>query len=160
MNVDKLTTITALKDFLEGNQAIAFSVPGDKAQRYQFIQKTLVKFQYMTCSKGDKGIIICFLMKITDYSRQQLTRLISQYKKTGYIKWNPCRTQGFSRQYTDKDIRLLAKTDEQHDTPCGHAVKKLCERAYHIFEEIEYRNLANISVSHLYNLRASTGYQR
>ncbi|MBL4864825.1 MAG: transposase family protein [Pseudomonadales bacterium] len=160
MNVDKLTTIKSLEDFLQGNQAIAFSVLGNKSERYRFIQKILVRFQYMTCVKNDKGIIIRFLIKITGYSRQQLTRLISQYKKTGRIKWEPCRSHGFSRQYKEKDIRLLAKTDEQHDTPCGHAIKKICERAYHIFDELEYQNLATISVSHLYNLRASTGYQR
>ncbi len=99
-------------------------------------------------------------MKVTGYSRQPLTRLIGQYKKTGAIKWNPCRTQGFACKYTAKDIRLLAKTDEPHDTPGGHAVKKICERAYHIFGETEYERLAAISVSHVYNLRASTGYQR
>ncbi len=160
MNVDKLATVESLEDFLQGNQAVAFSVLGDKSERYRFVQKILVKFRYITCSKNDKGILTRFLMKVTGYSRQQLTRLIAQYKKTGCIEWKPCRSQGFARKFTDKDIRLLAKTDEQHDMPCGHAVKKLCERAYHIFEETEYQNLATISVSHLYNLRASTGYLR
>ncbi len=160
MNVDKLTTVESLEDFLQGNQAIAFSVLGDKSERYRFVQKILVKFRYITCLKNDKGIITRFLMKVTGFSRQQLARLIAQYKKTGRIEWKPCRSHGFSRKFSEKDIRLLAKTDEQHDTPCGHAVKKLCERAYLIFGETEYQNLATISVSHLYNLRASTGYQR
>jgi hypothetical protein len=39
-------------------------------------------------------------------------------------------------------------------------IKKLCERAYHQFEQDQYQNLANISVSHLYNLRRSKTYQR
>ena len=114
----------------------------------------------MACLKSDKGIIIHFLSKITGYSRQQVTRLIAQYKKTGCIKWEPCRNQGFFRKYTEKDIRLLAKADEHHDTPCRHAVKKLCERAYHLFNEVEYQKNATISVSHLYNLRTSISYQR
>ena len=50
--------------------------------------------------------------------------------------------------------------DQRHDTPCGQAVKKLCERAHQIYDETEYENLANISVAHLYNLRASSGYQK
>jgi len=53
--------------------------------------------------------------------------------------------------------------NERHETPCGHAVKKLCERAHGIFDESKYKNLSNISVSHLYNLRETqekvTGYQ-
>ena len=50
--------------------------------------------------------------------------------------------------------------DERHDTPCGHAVKKLCERAYHVFEDPRYECIAELSVSHLYNLRVSAGYLR
>jgi len=159
MNVDNLITTEALEHFLQGNQAIAFSVLGGKSERYQFVQKILVKFRYTTCTKNDKGIVTRFLMKVSGYSRQQITRLIKQYTTSGHIEWSPCRTHGFSSKYTQKDILLLAKTDEQHDTPCGHSVKKLCERAYHVFGEIEQR-LSAISISHLYNLRASTRYQR
>lgn len=50
--------------------------------------------------------------------------------------------------------------DERHDTPCGQAVKKLCERASGIYGETQYALLAEISVSHLYNLRKSTTYKR
>jgi len=50
--------------------------------------------------------------------------------------------------------------DERHDTPCGQAIKKLCQRAHQIYGENEYQNIANISVSHWYNLRASTGYKK
>ncbi len=49
---------------------------------------------------------------------------------------------------------------ERHDTPCGHAIKKLCERAYQVFGQSDYETLVGISVSHLYNLRQSKAYQR
>ena len=159
MNIDNLTTVEALDDFLQGNQAVAFSVLGDKTQRYQFTQKTLVKFTYLTCSKRDKGLITRFLMKMTGYSRQQVTRLIKKHKRTGRIEWRPCGDNGFSKRYTNEDVRLLALMDERHETPCGQAIKKLCERAYQLFGENEYQNLSQISVSHLYNLRASKGYK-
>ncbi len=159
MKIDNLNTIDALDKFLQGNQTVAFSVLGNKSERYQFIRKFLVKLSYSSCSKQDKGIIRHFLMKVTGYSRPQIARLIGQHKATGKIEWKPCRSNGFSKKYTDKDIRLLAKTDKQHETPCGHAVKKLCERAYEVYGENEYQNLAEISVSHLYNLRGSKPYQ-
>ena len=160
MNIENLATIESLDNFLKGNQIIAFRVLGNKLERYQFIRKTLIKFSYITCAKKDKSVVKRFLTKLTGYSRPQLTRLIGQYTRSGYIKWQPCRSNGFTCQYTAKDIRLLAKMDERHDTPCGQAIKKLCERAYQIYDETEYRSLANISVSHLYNLRASTGYKK
>ena len=50
--------------------------------------------------------------------------------------------------------------DERHDTPSGPAVKKLCERALLVFGQTEYERLAQISVSHLYNLRKSVPYTR
>jgi len=160
MNIENLTTIEAVENFLEGNQAVAYSVLGDKAQHYQFIHKTLVKFSYMTCSKKHKGIIRHYLIKLTGYSRQQLTRLIGQYKRSGQIKWQPCRSNGFACRYTSKDIELLAQMDERHNTPCGQAVKKLMERAYQIYGETDYQNLSKISVAHLYNLRHSSGYKK
>jgi hypothetical protein len=138
MNIENLNTIEALDEFPLGSQPIAFSVLGNKAQRYDFIRKTLVKFHYSTLSKKDKGTVIRYLQKMTDYSRQQITRLISQYVRTGKIDWVPCRHNGFTKKYTDNDIFLLTKTDELHDTPCGSAVKKLCERAHDVFDDKAY----------------------
>jgi transposase InsO family protein len=160
MKIENLDTIEALEAFLLGNQLVAFSVLGNKTERYSFIRKTLVKFDYITLPRKDKGIVIRYLIKMTEYSRQQLTRLIKQYAKTGKINWTPCRSNGFTKKYTDNDIVLLAKTDELHDTPCGHAVKRLCERAHDVFDDKAYRRLTEISVSHLYNLRDSRRYKR
>ncbi len=50
--------------------------------------------------------------------------------------------------------------DKRRDTPCGPAVKKLCERACEVFGQMEYAALASISVSHLYNRRKSMPYTR
>jgi transposase len=160
MNIENLTTIIDLEHFIQGNQAVAFTVLGDKHERYQFIQKTLIKFRYLTLSKADKGVVTGYLRKVTGYSRQQLTRLIKQYKETGRIKWQPCRSNGFSTTYDKKDIKLLAEMDQRHDDICGHAIKKLIERAHTQFDQTEYKTLVSISVSHLYNLRHSQGYQK
>ena len=160
MSTKSLKTIEELGAFLQGNQPVAFVVLGKKIERYNLIRKTLIKFRYMSLSKKDKGTVIQYLLKMTGYSRQQLTRLIHQYTKTGKICWTPCRSNGFTRKYTDKDIALLAKTDALHNTPCGHAIKKLCERAHNLFTEKAYERLSELSVSHLYNLRASEHYQR
>ncbi len=73
MNIENLATIEALEDFIQGNQAVAFTVLGDKHERYQFIQKTLIKFRYFTLSKPDKGVLNRYIRKVTGYSRQQIT---------------------------------------------------------------------------------------
>lgn len=161
MNLHKLKNTDELQQFLEGSQAVAFSLPTDKDARYRFIQDALKQFHYRALKKSQKGIVIRFLIQVTHYSRQQLTRLIQQYQRTGTIQPKaPAKSQGFKRRYTEEDITLLAKMDERYETPSGAVIKKLCERAYSVFSQEEYKNIANISVSHLYNIRASECYQK
>ena len=160
MKLEDLTSIDQLTDFLSGTQAVVFSVISDKDACYRWIQGELVKFRYRQLSRHGKGVVIRYLMKISGYSRQQLTRLIAQYRKNGRLQRRQRTVSGFKQKYTQQDIRLLAAMDERHDTPCGPAVKKLCERACEVFGQTEYAALASISVSHLYNLRKSTTYTR
>jgi transposase InsO family protein len=160
MNINDLTTIEQLEQFLTGTQSIAFLVASNKKDIYRDIQRTLVRFRYPTLNKGSKGVVVRFLIKITGYSRQQITRLIKQYCVTGKIERQQRIYQGFERLYTAEDIRLLASLDERHNTLSGPATKKLCERAYAIFKQTQYQRLAGISVAHLYNLRKSKPYLR
>ena len=133
MKLEDLTTIDQLEDFLSGTQAVAFSVISDKDACYRWVQGDLVKFRYLKRSRQGKGLVIRYLMKISGYSRQQLTRLIAQYRKTSRLQRRQRTVSGFTQKYTEQDIRLLAAMDERHDTPCGPAVKKLCERACEVF---------------------------
>lgn len=160
MKLEDLKTIGQLTEFLSGTQAVAFSIISDKDDCYRWIQGVLYKFRYQSLGKPARGILIRYLIKISGYSRQQITRLIAQYRKTGKLKRRQRTVAGFTRKYTPTDIRLLAAMDKRHNTPCGPAVKKLCERAVEVFGQREYATLATISVSHLYNLRKSTTYMR
>jgi hypothetical protein len=69
-------------------------------------------------------------------------------------------TAAFARKYTAEDIALLVEMDRVHEDVCGPAVAHLLHRAYHLFGDARYERLADLSVSHLYNLRKSTGYQQ
>jgi len=162
MKLEDLKTIEQLQDFLSGTQSVAFSIASDKDICYQWIQGELAKFSYLSLPRADKGVVIRYLnlIKVSGYSRQQLTRLINKYRRTGKLQRCQRTVSGFQKKYTEKDIRLLAAMDERHDTPCGAALKKLCERAQEVHGEAEYSRLASISVSHLYNLRKSTTYTR
>jgi len=160
MKLEELTTIEQLSQFLDGTQAVIFKISTGKEERYQWIQYELIRFQYPLINKVGKGIVIRYLIKVTGYSRQQITRLIKQYRTTGYIKHHHVTASGFQGKYTDKDIRLIAHMDERHDTPCGQAIKKLCERAFRVFGDAQYERLSTISISHLYNLRKSKTYSR
>jgi hypothetical protein len=66
----------------------------------------------------------------------------------------------FKKKYTYQDIQLLANTAELHDHPNGAALKKILERMANEYGKEEYRNIANISVSHIYNLKKKVSYSR
>jgi hypothetical protein len=53
----------------------------------------------------------------------------------------------------------LAEIDALHDTLSGPATRELLRRAWQVFGDPRYQRLAAISVSHLYNLRASPRYR-
>ena len=76
MSLEQLTTITAVKQFLAGTQAVAFGVLTTKKERYSWIQKTLVKHRYITLGKADKGVMTRYLVKVTGYSLAQIKPLI------------------------------------------------------------------------------------
>jgi len=160
MKLDNLKTTEQMELFLSGSQAIAFAVASNKDERYEFVESVLKRFGYVRLKRRDKGIVIQFLMKVSGYSRQQLTRMIQRYSEEGALKRYQKTVNGLEQFYTDVDIRLLAELDQRHDTPNGFMIKKLCERAYHCFDDIAYERLSHISVSHIYNLRKSLGYKK
>jgi hypothetical protein len=160
MTLNDLTTIEHLKGFLEGTQTCVYTVLSDKDEQYRWIQKTLVQMRYLTLKKRERGVVIRFLMKVSGYSRQQVTRLIKQYTEHGRIVRRQRTARGFSRRYTTTDILLLGMLDELHESPSGSVIKKLCERAYWQFGDSRFERLSSISISHLYNLRASSTYRQ
>jgi len=160
MSLEQLTTIAAIERFLSGTQEVAISLATRKQERYRWIQKILAQHEYLLLGRAHKGVITRYLMKVTGYSHAQVKRLIKQYVRSGSVRLKLACRNGFSRAYTESDIRLLASMDETHGQPSGAVLKKLCERAYKKFGQSKYQRLAGISVSHLYNLRASKTYQR
>ena len=65
----------------------------------------------------------------------------------------------FARKYTLADIVLLVEMDKANEDVCGPAIAHLLQRAYRTYGDPRYERLATLSVSHLYNLRKSAGYQ-
>jgi hypothetical protein len=64
----------------------------------------------------------------------------------------------FARRYTAEDIRLLASVDAAHEDLSGPGVRRILQRESAVFGKPEFRNLADISASHIYNLRDSKTY--
>ena len=158
MEEAKLQTLDQIKAFLDGTSEVVFRVP--KEGRNPFIERVLKRFGYAPHGRADKGVLLRYIVRMTGLSRQQVTRLVRQYRKDGKLSKKPCAPKrGFTYRYTASDVILLAEMDVLHSTLSGPATKKLMERAYQVFGDPRYERLAGISVSHLYNLRGSKQYQ-
>lgn len=159
MNDHALKQVIAISRFLEGTDQVSLTV-ATAQECYDCIAHTLKRTGYFRLSKRDKTVIMTYLRKLTGYSRQHLVRLINQYRQAGCIKQKAYKRNKFVRRYTQEDILLLVKMDECHETLSGGTTKKLCERAYYVFNQKQYVRLAHISISHIYNLRKSDFYVR
>ena len=87
----------------------------------------LVKFSYYKLSRKDKHVIRAYIRRVTGYKSAQITRLIRQYRRSGYVKVTAYKSHRFAQKYTHADIRLLAETDKLHELN-GFATKKILER--------------------------------
>ena len=100
-----------------------------------------------------------YIERMTNLSRQQVTRLVRQYRKDGKLsKRQAAPKHGFTGRFTATDVALLAEMDVLHSTLSGPATKKLMERVLLVFGDTRFERLAGISVSHLYNLRSGQQY--
>src|SRR5438105_5197295 len=103
--------------------------------------------------KKERGFIRAFLSRVTRLSPAHLTRLIRQYRRAGTLPSQSKTRRCFPTTYTPEDVALVAETDRLHQRLSGPATRCLFERAWKQFGDIKFERLAQISVSHLYNLR-------
>jgi hypothetical protein len=157
MNDEQLQTVEQVKGFLEGSQKVEFRGINTR-EKYDCIEEVLKRFRYSKLHKEGKGLIKSYLLKVTGYSRAQLTRLIRLYQQSGRVQPSQYRRHRFPQKYSGEDVVLLAKTDELHGWLSGPATKKILERENEVYGHYEYASIAAISVAQIYNLRRSQRY--
>ena len=164
MNETRLCTIEQIEQFLSASAQIEFSAHGDDSERYEHISRVLKRFDYPRRSKRERGVLLRYLQLTSGYSRAQITCLITQWH-TNRLAVVPLTKRyrapaaPFARKYTSGDIERLVEMDKANEDVCGPAIAHLLQRAYRVYGDARYERLAGISVSHLYNLRKSTGYR-
>jgi hypothetical protein len=147
----------AVEQFLAGVAPVDFrSVK--REEKYAWIEQTLVRLQYHHRRRKEKAVIREFVVKMTGYSDIQAKRLIGQYLGHKTVRLSTKRKHKFKTIYTADDVALLAKVDDAHLRLAGPATKRILEREFSVFGKTEFERLANISVSHLYNLRGRRQY--
>jgi len=109
-------------------------------------------------------VVLAYLQRTSGYSRAQIKRLVARWHENRLAvvpltKRYRAPAAPVARKYTANDIDLLVQMDRANEDVCGPAIAHLFKRAYHTYGDKRYERLAELSVSHLYNLRKSSGYQ-
>ena len=166
MDETKLRTIAQLQEFLDATPEVSFSGAAGEAdtQRYAHISRVLRRFDYPQRSKRERGVVLAYLRHTSGYSRPQITRLVARWEGNRLAavplsKRYRAPAAPFPRKYTQTDVQLLVEMDRANEDVCGPAVVHLLRRAWRVYGDARYERLAGLSVSHLYNLRKSAGYQ-
>ena len=160
MDETRLQTISQLQSFLAGTAEVQFRVPDTDEARYAHIVSVAQRFGYGRLNRPDKGVVLRYLIATCGYGRAQLTRLLARVLDgQGLYKRYRAPAHAFARRYTPADALLLAEVDRAHGTMSGPATVHLLRRALHVHGDTRFERLANLSVSHLYNLRHSVTYK-
>ena len=158
MNDSHIISITQIKELLKITNSIKFKSVSRK-ERYQWIEQVLIRFRYFGLNKKEKGIVRKYIIQMTGLSKSRLTKIITRKKKFGKLWLGSTRKHRFPRKYTSEDMGLLIKTDNVHNRLSGPATRKIIEREYLVFNREKFKNLKDISSSHIYNLRSTRQYQ-
>lgn len=159
MDDSKRLTLEEIRDFLAGAGPVEFASHG-RAEIYQWVERTLVRYEYATLGKADKGLVRRYMEKITGRSRAQVTRMITSYAATGRVKATAYQRHRFTTHYTKTDIQLLAYVDKAHGNLSGPATRRILEREYEVHGIAAYQRLAQISSAQIYRFRATAAYRK
>jgi hypothetical protein len=124
------------------------------------VERVLQAQHYAQLGRKEKGVVRAYLTKLSGLSRAQVTRLVERWKQTRQVRPLAPQRPSFPRLYRSADIALLAQVDAAHEDLSGPAIRRILQREYKVYGKVEFERLAELSVSHLYNLRRSAAYRR
>ena len=158
MNDKHIVNISQIKEFAKVGNILEFKI-SNKKEKYEWINNILNTFKYFRLKKKEKSIVKKYIMNMTNMSDAQITRLIAKKKRTGIISLSIVKKHAFARIYSSLDIALLIRTDNANMGMSAPATKKIMQDEYYVHGKIEYRNICEISTSHIYNLRKTRQYK-
>ena len=159
MDDSQTSSLEQIRALVDANSVVRFT--GQRREEiYGWVEKTLVRHEYASLRKPDKGVLRLYIAQMTGLGRAQVTRLIGAYQQTGRVKAAVYQRTKFATRYTAADVILLAYVDQAHGNLSGPATCRILEREHSDYGQAAYVRLAAISVAHLYRLRNSSAYRK
>jgi len=160
MNEAQVRTLDQVRQVVAGTQALEFRRAEDDEGRYAWIDQVLRRLGYRQLGRADRGLVLAYLLRLSGYSRAQLTRLVARWVRGEALVKNYRRPEhAFARRYTGADVALLAEVDRAMGTLSGPATACVLRRQRDVFGDTRFERLGDISIGHLYNLRNSSPYR-
>jgi hypothetical protein len=152
-------SLEQIQAFLAGSSEVRFAGQ-HRDEIYAWTEQTLVRHEYASLSRAEKGVLRQYLARMTGLSRAQMTRLIMSYAETGHVKASAYQRSKFASVYTKADVELLAYVDKSHGNLSGPATKRILEREHSEYGQAAYERVAGISVAQIYRFRSSEFYRK
>ena len=127
MDDSEAVSLEQIRDFLAGSGEVRFAGLR-RAEVYAWVERTLVRHEYASAGRTDKGVVRQYIGRMTGLSRAQVTRLIAGHRKTGRVQAVEYQRTKFVTRYTPADVGLLAYVDKAHGNLSGPATKRILER--------------------------------
>lgn len=158
MDDSRLNNLSELKDFLTSSKRLVLKTETIN-EKYRFINRVLRRFNYRKLKRKDKHTVLSYIRKVTGYKKAQALRLVKrslnkELSRTVYQRHNPHII------YTPEDVKLLEITDALHRRLNSLATKEILRREAQLFNQRQYRQIAQVSPAHINNLRNSSTYRR
>jgi hypothetical protein len=96
-------SLEQIRAFLEASGDVCFQAR-DRGELYDWVNQTLRGQNYGRLKRTGKGLLRCYLAKMTGLSRAQVARLIRCYRQGGAVEPRAYRRHRFATRYTRSDI--------------------------------------------------------
>lgn len=84
MDDSEAVSLEQIRGFLVGSGEVRFTGL-KRAEVYNWVERTLVRHQYASLGRADKGVVRQYVGRMTGLRRAQVTRLIAGQRKTGRV---------------------------------------------------------------------------
>jgi hypothetical protein len=160
MDDSEATSLEQIRAFLEASDGTVRFAGRRRQEVYDWTERTLVRHQYATLKRPEKGLVRRYVACMTGLSRAQVARLIQRYRAQGRVKAAIYQRRKFPSRYTKQDIELLAYVDRSHGNLSGPATRHILQREYGAFGQAAFARLAQISVAQIYRFRNAEVYRK
>jgi hypothetical protein len=160
MDDSEATSLVQIRAFLAASGGTVQFAGTCRKEVYAWTERTLVRHQYTSLKRLEKGLVRRYVARMTGLSRAQVARLIGDYAATGRVAVTAYQRRKFAARYTKADVELLAYVDRSHGNLSGPATKHILQREYEEYGQAAFARIAQISVAQIYRFRDSEAYRK